>query len=189
MFLLAILIQVCDLSSPTFHIMYSTYKLNKQGDNIQPFHGPFPILSQSLVPYWVLTVVSWPAYRILRRQVKESGSPISLRIFYKCCDPHSQWLYIGNEAKVYAFVELPCILYDPTVVGNMISGSSAPLKPSWYIRKFSVYVMLKPSLKDFEHNLVACEMSAVVWQFQHFWSLSFFGIGMKTDRFQSCGLC
>ena len=41
-FLPAILIQACALSSPAFFIMYSAYKLNKQGDNIQPWHTPFP---------------------------------------------------------------------------------------------------------------------------------------------------
>ena len=43
-FLPAILIPACDLSSPAFHMMYSAYKLNKQGDNIQPWHTSFPIL-------------------------------------------------------------------------------------------------------------------------------------------------
>ena len=55
--------------------------LNKQGDNIQPWHTSFPILNQSVVPYPVLTVSSWHAYRFLRRQVRWSGIPISLRVF------------------------------------------------------------------------------------------------------------
>ena len=38
-------------------MMYSAYKLNKQGDNIQPWHTPFPIWNQSVVPCPVLTVV------------------------------------------------------------------------------------------------------------------------------------
>ena len=59
-FLLPILILVCALSSPAFHIMYSVYKLNKQGDDIQPWRTPFPILNQSIVPCPVLTVASWP---------------------------------------------------------------------------------------------------------------------------------
>ena len=49
--------------------MYSAYKLNKQGDNIQPWNTPFPTWNQSVVPCPVLTVASWPAYRLLRRQV------------------------------------------------------------------------------------------------------------------------
>ena len=77
-FLLAVLIPVWASSSLAFHMMYSAYKLNKQGNNIQPWHTPFPILNQSIVPYRVLTVASWPAYRFLRRQVRWSGIPISL---------------------------------------------------------------------------------------------------------------
>ena len=81
-FLLAILIPFCDSSSPAFHMMYSAYKLNKQGDNTQPWHIPFPILKQSVVPCLVLIVASWPAYRFLKRQVRWSGILISWRIFH-----------------------------------------------------------------------------------------------------------
>ena len=52
----------CTSYSPAFHKMYSAYKLNKQGDNIQPWHTPFLISNQSVVPCLVLTVASWPAY-------------------------------------------------------------------------------------------------------------------------------
>ena len=54
-FLPAILIPVCASSSPAFLMMYSAYQLNKQGDNIQPWHTPFPIWNQSIVPRSVLT--------------------------------------------------------------------------------------------------------------------------------------
>ena len=81
-FLLAILIPACASSSLAFLIMYSAYKLNKQGDNIQPWRTPFPIWNQSVVPCPVLTVASWPAYRFLKRQVRWSGIPISFRIFH-----------------------------------------------------------------------------------------------------------
>ena len=53
-FLLAILIPAYASSSPAFLMMYSAYKLNKQGDNIQPWHTPFPIWNQSVVPCPVL---------------------------------------------------------------------------------------------------------------------------------------
>ena len=66
-------------SSPEFHMMYSAYKLNKKGDNIQPCHTSFPILNQYIVPCSVLTIASWPAYRFLRRQVRWSGIPISFK--------------------------------------------------------------------------------------------------------------
>ena len=80
-FLLAILIPACASSSPAFHIIYSACKLNKQGDDIQPWCTPFPILNQSVVSCLVLTVASWPVYRFLRRQVRWSGIPISFIIF------------------------------------------------------------------------------------------------------------
>ena len=66
-FLLTILISACYSSSPAFLMLYSAYKLNKQGDNIQPWSTPFPIWNQSVVPCPVLTVASWPAYRFLKR--------------------------------------------------------------------------------------------------------------------------
>ena len=81
-FLPAILIPACASSSPAFLMMYSANKLNKQGDNIQPWHILFPIQNQSVVPCPVLTVASWPGYRFLRRQVRWSGIPISFRIFH-----------------------------------------------------------------------------------------------------------
>ena len=79
-FLLAILISAHDSSSPVFLMMYSAYKLNKQGDNIKPWHTPFPIWNEPFVPCPVLTVASWPAYRFLRRQVRWSGIHISWSI-------------------------------------------------------------------------------------------------------------
>ena len=68
----------------TFWILnfYSPYKLNKQGNNIQPWRTPFPIGNQSVVPCPVLTVVSILAYRFLKRQLRWSGIPISFRIFH-----------------------------------------------------------------------------------------------------------
>ena len=81
-FLPAILIPACASSSLVFHMMYSAYKLNKQGDNIQIWRTPFPIWNQSVVPCPVWTVASWPAYRFLKRQFRWSDIPISFRIFH-----------------------------------------------------------------------------------------------------------
>ena len=86
-FLPAILIPACASSNPAFLMMYSAYKLNKQGDNIQPCCTPFPIWNQSVVPRPVLTVASWSAYRFLKRQVRWSGIPISFRISHNFCFP------------------------------------------------------------------------------------------------------
>ena len=80
-FLLAILIPVHASSSPAFCMMCSAYKLNKQGDNIQPWCTHFPIWNQSVILCPVLTVASWPAHRFPRSQVRWSGIPISWGIF------------------------------------------------------------------------------------------------------------
>jgi len=81
-FLLAVLILACNLSSLTFHMMCSAYKLNKQGDSKQPCCTSFSILNQSLVQYKIPAVASWPTYRFLRRKVRYSDIPFSLRIFH-----------------------------------------------------------------------------------------------------------
>ena len=60
-----------------------------------------------------------------------------------------------NEAEVDAFLKFPCFLYDPGNVGTLVSVSSGVSKPSLYIRKFSVHVLLKSSLKDSEHYLAS----------------------------------
>ena len=82
-FLPEILIQAWAFPSPAFLMMYSAYKLKRQGDNIQPWCTPFPIWNQSVVPCPVLTVAYWPAHSLLRRWVRWTRIPISLRIFHK----------------------------------------------------------------------------------------------------------
>ena len=102
-FLLEILIPACASSSLAFLITYSAYKLNKQGDNIQPWHIPFPTWNQAVVPCPVLTIASWPAYRFLRRQVRWSGPPISVRIFQFVVIHTVKDFSIVNEAEVDVF--------------------------------------------------------------------------------------
>ena len=58
---------------------------------------------------------------------------------------------VVSEAKVDVFLELSCLFDDSMDAGNLVSDSSAFSKSSWYICKFSVHVLLKLSLKDFEH--------------------------------------
>ena len=62
---------------------------------------------------------------------------------------------IVNEAEVGVSFKSPCFLYDPMDVGNLISDFSAFSKSSLYIWKLSVQILLKPSLKDFEHYLAS----------------------------------
>ena len=58
---------------------------------------------------------------------------------------------IVNKAEVDIFLELSCFLDDPMDVGNLIFGSSAFSKTSLNIWKFTVHVLLKPGLENFEH--------------------------------------
>ena len=58
---------------------------------------------------------------------------------------------IVNEAEVDVFLEFPCFFYEPIDIGNLTSGSSAFSKSSLYIWNFSVYILLKFSLQDFEY--------------------------------------
>ena len=172
----AILIPACASSSPGFHMMCSGYKLNKQGDNIQPWRTPFPIWNQSAVPCPFLTVGSWLAYRFLKRKVRGSDIPISFRIFHICCDHTVKGFDIINKAEADVFLELFCFFNDPTDVGNLISGSSAFCKSSVNIWKFTVHILLKSGLENFEHYFASvwdeCNC-AVVW--------AFFGIAFLWD--------
>ena len=91
---------------------------------------------------------------------------------------------IINTAEVDVFLVFSCFLDDPVHVANLISGSSAFSKSSLNLWKFTVHILLKPGLENFEHYFASvwdeCNC-AVVW--------AFFGTGMKTDLFQSCGHC
>ena len=91
-----------------------------------------------------------------------------------------------NKAEVDVFLELCCFFHDPTDVGNLIVDSSAFFQFSLNNWKFMVHVLLKPELENFE---LVCEMSAIVQGFEHSLAVPFFGIGMITDLFQSCGHC
>ena len=81
-----------------------------------------------------------------------------------------------NKAEVDVFLELSCFFHDPMDVGNLISDSSAFSKSSLNIWKFTVHVLLKPGLENFEHYFASmwdeCN-SAVVW--------TFFGIAFLWD--------
>ena len=96
---------------------------------------------------------------------------------------------VVNKTEVDVFLEFSCFLYDPVNVGNLISGSPAFSKLNLYIWKFSVHVLLKPGLENLEHYFATmwdeCNC-AIVWTFL---ALPFFGTGMKTHLFQSCGYC
>ena len=95
---------------------------------------------------------------------------------------------IVNKAEMLLWNSL-AFFDDPVDIDNLISGSSAFSKTSLNIWKFSVHILLKPGLENFEHYFTSNEMSAMLQQFEHSLGLPFLGIGMKTDLFQSCGHC
>ena len=156
-FLLAILILACDSSSPAFHMMYSAYKLNTQGDDMQS------CLSYSF-PYLEAVHSSMSGSNccfLTHTQVSQETGKV---VWYSHLFKNFLQFYviltvknfsIVNEAEVDVFLELTCFLHDPMNVGNLISVSSASLKPSLSIWTFSVHVLLKLSLKNLEHNLAS----------------------------------
>ena len=112
-----------------------------------------------------------------------------LKNFPVCGYPHSKGFGIVNKAEVDVFLELSCFFDDPKDVGNLTSGSSAFSKSSLDIWKFSVHILLKPGLENFEHYFASMwdECNCVV--VERSLALPFFEIGMKIDLFQSWGHC
>ena len=83
---------------------------------------------------------------------------------------------IVKKAEIDVFLELSCYFYDPVDVGNLISGSSAFSKTSLNIWKFTVHILLKPGLENFEHHFTSvwdkCNCAVV---------RAFFGIAFLWD--------
>ena len=166
-FLLAILIPACTSSNPAFLMMYSAYKLNKQGDNMQPWRNSLPIWNQSVFPCPVLTVASWPAHRFLRRQVRWYSH--LFKNFPQFVVVHTVKSFgVVNKAEVHVFLELSCFFDNSMDVGNLISGSFAFYESSLNIWKFSFHLLVKRGLENFEHyfNSMWDECNcAIVWAF------------------------
>ena len=96
---------------------------------------------------------------------------------------------IVNEAEVDVLWELSCFFYDPTDVGNLISCSPAFSKSILNIWKFLIYILLKPTLKNFEHyfasmwNELNCGIVWTLFNIAPLWNWN------ETECFQSCGCC
>ena len=97
---------------------------------------------------------------------------------------------VVNKAEVDVSLELSCFFNDP------INGCwqfdlwfLLPfLNPAWTSESSQFTYYWSPAWRILSITLLACEMSAIVWQSEHSLALAFFGIGMKTHLFQSCGL-
>ena len=121
-----------------------------QGDNIQPWCTPFPIWNQSVVPCPVLLL---PDLHTDFSSGRLGGLVFPyLSEFSTVFVIHTvKGFGIVNKAEIDVFLELSCFFRDPTDIGNLISGSSAFSKSSLNIWKFTVRVLLKPGLENFEH--------------------------------------
>ena len=131
-FLPSILIPACTSSSPAFLMMYSAYKLNKQGDNIQPwrtysfFYLDPVCCSMSSSNCCFLTCI-----QISQEAGQEVWDSNLFQNYPQFIVIHTvQGFGIVNKAEIDVFLELSCFFNNPTDVGNLISGSSAFSKTS-----------------------------------------------------------
>ena len=136
-------------------MMYSAYKLNKQGDNIQPwcnlpkFEPIYCSMFSSNYCFLTCTKISHEADKVV-------WYSHLLKNFTQFVVIHTvKGFSIVDEAEVGVFLEFCFFFYDSVDVGNLTSGSSAFPKSSLNIWKFSVHILLKPSLENSEHYLTS----------------------------------
>ena len=86
---------------------------------------------------------------------QEAGQEVWYSHLFKnfpvCCDPHIKGFSVVKEAGVDVSYRIPLLFYDPKDVGSLMSGLSDFLKSNLYIWRFTVHVLLKPGLENFEH--------------------------------------
>ena len=149
-FLLAVLISACPSSSPVFLMMFSAYK--SRGWQHTALMYSFSYLeavccsmSSSNCCFLISIQVSQEAGQVVWYAHLFQNFPQFIVI-------HSGKGYgIVNKAELDVFLEISCFFIDPEDVGNLISGSSAFSKTSLNIWKFTLHILLKPGLKNFEH--------------------------------------
>ena len=152
MFLPAILIPACASSSPAFLMMYSAYKLKKQGYNITAL-----IHSFSDLEIVCCSMSNSNCCFLTCRQISQEASKVVwysllLKNFPQFVVIHTvKGFGIVNKAEVDVFLGLSCFFHDPMDVGNLISGSSGFSKSSLNIWKFTVHILLKPGLENFDY--------------------------------------
>ena len=163
---------------PALCMMNSAYKLNKQGDDMQPWHTPFSIWNQSVFPCPVLT-----CFLACIQISQEAGQVVWYSHLFKnylqLVVIHTvKGFGIVNRAEVDAFLELSRFFDCPMDVGNLISDSSAFSKCSLNIWNFMDHVLLKIGLENFEHYFASMweECNCVV--VSACFGIAFFGIGM-----------
>jgi len=169
-FLPAILIPICDLSSLAFHMMYSACKLKPAGWQYIALTYSFPYLE----PVCCSRSSSNSCFLTCIQIFQEAGQVVWYSHLFQINFPQFVVIHtvksfvIVNKAEVDIFLELSIFFNDPVDVVNLISGSSAFSKSSLNIWKFTVLVLLKPSLENFKHYFASmwdeCNC-VVVWAF------------------------
>ena len=116
----------------------------------------------------------WSEYRFLRRQVRWSGIPNSLRIFHSLLWSTQSKALVQSIKQMFFWTLL--LFDDPTDARNLTSGSSAFSKTSLNNWRFSVHILLKPCLENFEHYFASTRDECncvIIW--------TFFGIAFLWD--------
>ena len=115
----------------TFHVIHSVCRLNKQGDDIQPWCTAFPTCKQSIVPSLVLTVASWPTYKFCRRQVRWLWYSHLIKNFPVCLIHTVKGFGIVNKAEIEVFLEFSCfsMIEQMLAIWSLIPMSF--LNPDW----------------------------------------------------------
>ena len=154
MFLLPILIQTCNWSSPALLMMCLTYRLNRVTAN-----SPVVLLSPSWTN-WLSHMFSNYCF-FTHIQVSQKTGKMVWYSHHSKKFPQFIMIHIVkgfsvvSEREIDVFLKFPCFLCNSTNVGNLISSSSFFSKPSLDIWKFLVLIMPKPSMQDFKHDLTS----------------------------------
>ena len=148
--------------------MYSEYKLINQSDNIQPWRTPFPIWNQSVIPCLVQLLLL-----DLNTDSQEEGQVVWYSHLFQNF-PHFAVIHtvkgfgVVNEAKVDVFLELSCFFRWSSRCWQSDLIPLPFLNPAWASGSFTVHILLKPNLENFEHYFASmwneCNC-AVVWAF------------------------
>ena len=132
------------------------------------------------------TYSSIPAWRILWAEEPHGYSPWGHRVGHHQVTNTQTVKGFGlvNEADVY--LEFCCFFYDPMDVGTLISGSSTFLNPTCTSGSSQFMYSWSLAWRLLSITLLACKTNTILRQFEHSLVLPLFGVGMKTDIFQSC---
>ena len=160
-FLLAILIAYAS-SSLVFCRMYSTWKLNKQSDNIKLWHTPFPNWNKSIF------MLGSNCCFLTCIQTSQEASRVAwyshlMKNFPQFIVIHTvKGFSIINEAEVDISLEFCSFLYDPMDIGNLISGFSAFLNPAYTSGSSWFTYCWRLAWRILSITLLTCEMSIIV---------------------------